>query len=120
MRKPKRLEKQEFVNLEQLSEKFRGEMLQLYERTKKECDYNAVRFLQMVNERGGVEAARQLVHSQRHSEFMLHGGVIEALLKNPQAQVIAARRPDKTPKWCMGQMVAWFSTGKNALYIEVL
>jgi hypothetical protein len=48
-------------------------------------------------------------YSQTHADFMVHETIIEALLKTPEAQRIAARRPDRTPRWCAGQMVAWFS-----------
>jgi len=34
-------------------------MLGIYEKAKKECGYNATRFLQMVQEKGGWKAAKQ-------------------------------------------------------------
>jgi hypothetical protein len=63
VKKRKESGKRKVVNLEILREEFQVEMMALYERTKNECDYNALRFLQMVNERGAVEAARQLIHT---------------------------------------------------------
>ena len=48
-------------NLTNLSDKFHQEMLDTYQEAKKECKYNATRFLQMVSEHGGVETARVLM-----------------------------------------------------------
>ena len=41
--------------------KFAFEMRDIYETAKKECGYNATRFLQLVAEKGGVTAAKQLI-----------------------------------------------------------
>jgi hypothetical protein len=41
---------------------FHEAMLEIYERAKTECHYNASRFLQMVGERGGLSTARYLLH----------------------------------------------------------
>ena len=40
---------------------FHDDMLRLYRRAKAECGYNATRFLQLVNELGGVRAAKTLL-----------------------------------------------------------
>lgn len=42
---------------------FHEAMLEIYERAKTECHYNASRFLQMVGERGGLDTARYLLHA---------------------------------------------------------
>jgi len=42
---------------------FHQAMLEIYERAKTECHYNASRFLQMVGERGGLGTARYLLHA---------------------------------------------------------
>ena len=42
---------------------FHEAMLEIYERAKTECHYNASRFFQMVGERGGLGAARYLLHA---------------------------------------------------------
>jgi hypothetical protein len=47
---------------------FHDEMLNVYDRAKRECLYNAIRFLQMVNEHGGVAAAKLLLASNHHPE----------------------------------------------------
>ena len=42
---------------------FHQAMLQIYKRAKSECGYNALRFLQLVSELGGLRAAKQLLNS---------------------------------------------------------
>ena len=48
---------------------FHEAMLEIYERAKTECHYNASRFLQMVAERGGLGAARYLLHAPLSDGF---------------------------------------------------
>ncbi len=43
-------------------------MIQIYETAKRELDYNATRFLQMVSEQGGLATARQLLWSDTPSD----------------------------------------------------
>jgi len=52
-----------------LEKMFHQEMLLIYTRAKSECKYNATRFFQMVNEHGGVEAARILLRSPLSEGF---------------------------------------------------
>src|SRR4051794_29349767 len=47
---------------------FHRAMVMIYERAKRDLSYNAARFLQLVAERGGVETARQLLHSPTVSD----------------------------------------------------
>ena len=51
-----------------LEEAFHEAMLKIYVSAKKECKYNATRFLQMVNEQGGLQAARSLIHAHETSD----------------------------------------------------
>ncbi len=51
-----------------LEERFYQEMIEIYKAAKKKCKYNATRFLNMVNDQGGVAAARTLVMSDTPSE----------------------------------------------------
>ena len=44
-----------------LEKKFHQEMVDVYKITKREVGYNATRFLQMLSEKGGVAAAKQLI-----------------------------------------------------------
>lgn len=47
---------------------FHRRMVELYERAKREADYNATYFLRMLSEHGGVETARILVGNPQPSE----------------------------------------------------
>ncbi len=51
-----------------LESKFHEEMLSIYRKARDECHYNATRFLQMVNEQGGLRAAKTLLHADGYSE----------------------------------------------------
>lgn len=53
---------------ENLELRFHDEMLEVYRRAKSECRYNAARFLQMVSESGGLDAARALLASTTVSD----------------------------------------------------
>ncbi len=50
-------------NLKTLEDRFHRAMIGVYEAALHKCQYNATRFLQMVNEHGGVEAAQILLHT---------------------------------------------------------
>ncbi len=52
----------------ELETRFHAAMLDVYQRAKTEAGYNASRFLSMVTEQGGYEAARTLLHAQNVSE----------------------------------------------------
>jgi hypothetical protein len=47
-----------------IERRFDAEMHEAYESWKRECGYNATRFLQMLRHRGGPEAARRLLRKQ--------------------------------------------------------
>ena len=47
---------------------FHEAMLDIYRRAKSEAKYNAQRFLQMVIDHGGIEAARMLIHADTVSD----------------------------------------------------
>lgn len=47
-----------------LENKFNAEMQNIYTTAKKELKYNATRFLQLVSEKGGVQAARILISKE--------------------------------------------------------
>lgn len=44
-----------------LEKQFEQEMVNIYMTAKKECGYNASRFLQLVSTKGGLAAAKQLI-----------------------------------------------------------
>ena len=47
---------------------FNEAMLDIYRKAKREAQYNAIRFLQMVTDDGGTEAAHMLINSPTVSE----------------------------------------------------
>lgn len=51
-----------------LERAFHEAMLGVYHSALNECGYRAARFFQMVNERGGLQSAKDLLHSSGYSE----------------------------------------------------
>ena len=49
--------------MSKLEYKFHQEMINVYKAAKKDCNYNATRFLQMIGEKGGVATAKQLLNT---------------------------------------------------------
>ena len=47
---------------------FHLQMVEVYERAKSECNYNAVRFHQMVQQNGGLATAKKLLASNHYPE----------------------------------------------------
>jgi hypothetical protein len=47
--------------MDSLEKQFNADMHSIYIRAKKELGYNATRFLQLVSEKGGLKAAKQLI-----------------------------------------------------------
>ena len=43
-------------------------MLNIYRTAKEECDYNATYFLRMIQDYGGLDAARRLIHDNKLHE----------------------------------------------------
>jgi hypothetical protein len=52
----------------ELQTRFHEAMLEIYRRAKSDAGYNATRFLGMVSEQGGYEAARTLIHASTVSD----------------------------------------------------
>lgn len=52
----------------QLELDFHAAMVNIYRRAKKEADYNAARFIQMVTDQGGREAAKTLINADTPSD----------------------------------------------------
>ncbi len=53
---------------EELKRLFHKDMVNIYFRAKRECHYNAERFFQMVDQRGGLETAKDLISRDEVSE----------------------------------------------------
>ena len=51
-----------------LEHQFHAAMLELYDRAKQECGYNATRFLHIISSEGGLAAAKSLLAAQGMSE----------------------------------------------------
>ena len=47
-----------------LEKEFNKDMIDIYKTAKKDIGYNATRFLQLVSNRGGLDAAKQLISSE--------------------------------------------------------
>jgi hypothetical protein len=54
--------------MDEVEKRFHEEMVNIYQRAKKECNYNATRFLQMVTELGSLQAAKALLHAPNLSD----------------------------------------------------
>jgi hypothetical protein len=52
----------------ELEGQFHEAMLEIYRRAKSDAGYNATRFLGMVSEQGGYQAARTLIHASTVSD----------------------------------------------------
>jgi len=84
------------MNRELLAAQFDEEMLNIYRRAKLEAGYNASLFLQMLNEHGGLETARILIHKNKVSDgytaLYLRGRLditVEAVINdNPKWQAL--------------------------------
>lgn len=51
-------------DVDRLKKQFEAEMVQIYITAKKECGYNATRFLEMIGEKGGLASAKTLISRQ--------------------------------------------------------
>lgn len=51
---------------------FEKEMFNIYHRAREKCDFNAIRFLQMLIEKGGLTTARQLLAGGTPKEGFVH------------------------------------------------
>jgi len=54
--------------MDTVTNKFHVEMLNIYKSAKKDLNYTATRFIQLVTQKGGVEAAKQLI-STDHATY---------------------------------------------------
>ena len=52
----------------QLEQDFHSAMVSIYKRAKSEADYNATRYIQMVSDHGGLEAAKILINADTPSD----------------------------------------------------
>lgn len=76
-----------------LEKEFHQEMLAIYQNAKKECHYNAMRFLQMVANNGGLVTAKKLLATELPSDGFTElwdccclNLTVEALVVRPKYQ----------------------------------
>lgn len=82
---------------------FHNAMLQIYRDAKKNCDYNATRFLAMVNEKGGYATAQILLATDTVSEGLTAiwecgrlDLTVEALVLRPQFESLFSAQEKAT------------------------
>ncbi len=68
--------------------KFHEAMIDIYEKAKSECSYNATRFLQMVIKQTGIQAAKMLLHSKGLSEGFIELWKLKRLDLTMEAMII--------------------------------
>ncbi|GLX01553.1 hypothetical protein [Microtetraspora sp. NBRC 16547] len=54
--------------MDEAERRFHRAMIEIYQTAKRDLGYNATRFIQMVSDRGGLGAARQLLWSDQISD----------------------------------------------------
>lgn len=60
-----------------LETEFDRDMWRIYKKAKKECNYTATRYLQMLGEHGGFKTAKRLL-----ADSKLHYGFVELYMRN--------------------------------------
>ncbi len=55
-----------------LEKRFELAMYEIYRRAKKECSYDAKRFLLMLKTKGGLVTAKELLHNDKSYEGLIH------------------------------------------------
>ncbi len=81
--------------MSELEARFQLEMVGIYERAKKECNYNATRFLQMVTDSGGLGAAKALLRAPDVSDGFTH--LVGARPTRPDYRSSGRARPVENP-----------------------
>jgi hypothetical protein len=80
-------------NNTELELQFHEAMIDLYEQSKSELHYNAIRFLQVVNEHGGVKAAKILLADKNYTEGLIKMWEKGRLDLTMEAMIV------ENPKW---------------------
>ncbi len=88
-----------------LEKAFHRDMLQIYQRAKEECGYNATRFLQMVANDGGLRTAQKLLDTANPSDGFVelwknrHLDLsMEYLVLNPKYRSLFSQQEIETAK----------------------
>ena len=88
-----------------LVDEFHNEMIEIYHQAKEKCNYTAIRFLQMVIDKGGVTAAKELLSSEKPQEGLTRlwecGQLdisMEALVLDPRFESLFTGEERRTAK----------------------
>lgn len=88
-----------------LEKAFHRDMLQIYQRAKEECGYNATRFLQMVANDGGLKTAQKLLATATPSDGFVElwenrrlDLSMENLVLNPKYRSLFSQQEIETAK----------------------
>ena len=88
-----------------LEKAFHRDMLQIYQRAKEECGYNATRFLQMVANDGGLRTAQKLLDTATPSDGFVElwknrrlDLSMENLVLNPKYRPLFSQQEIETAK----------------------
>jgi len=88
-----------------LEKAFHCDMLQIYQRAKEECGYNATRFLQMVANDGGLRTAQKLLDTATPSDGFVElwknrrlDLSMENLVLNPKYRSLFSQQEIETAK----------------------
>jgi hypothetical protein len=88
-----------------LEKAFHRDMLQIYQRAKEECGYNATRFLQMVANDGGLRTAQKLLDTANPSDGFVElwknrrlDLSMENLVLNPKYRSLFSQQEIETAK----------------------
>jgi len=71
-----------------LENAFHQKMVEVYGKAKTECNYNAARFHQMVQEHGGLDTAKKLLASNHYPEGLTRLWELERLDISMEATVL--------------------------------
>ena len=75
-------------NIKNLELKFHAAMLNIYDRAVLECNYPATRFLDMVHEQGGFDAAKSLLLSKKLSDGFIELWKLKRLDLSMEALIV--------------------------------
>lgn len=101
----------------ELEKKFDREMREIYVTAKRDCGYNATRFLQLVGDKGGLIAAKQLISKPggtdgfatlwEHQRLDLS---VEAHVLNPEYETLFT---DEERRICRERLIEFGYTPSN-------
>jgi hypothetical protein len=91
------------TNNPQLEGQFAEAMVRIYDRAKRECNYNATRFLQMLNDHGALPTARMLLSATGPSDGFTARWELKRLDLTVEAHVI---KPEFSSHFTEGERIS--------------